>query len=187
MSGRLEEVATQRTVSRSDQNEVPPMKASSAKLVAESLRDNDVRFITVLPDGWMFEVYQMISSDPYFKVVPITHEGEGVSICSGAWCGGMRTAIIMENSGLRAATEVLGRLYCFPVLLLMSYRGDLGDTASFGRPIGRTTEPVLQALGVPYAVVRKEEDIERSIRDATRTLDTAQGAVALLFSGETVQ
>ena len=68
----------------------------------------------------------------------------------------------------------------------MSYRGDFGDRAYFGRPIGRTTEPVLQALGITYLVVLKEEDIERYIRHATRTIDTAQGAVALLFSGETV-
>ncbi len=162
------------------------MKPSSARIVAETLKNNEVRFITVLPDGWLFEVYEIISKNPFFKVVPVTHEGEGVSICAGAWCGGMRSAIIMENSGLRAAAETLGRLYCFPVLLLMSYRGDIGDRAHFGRPIGRTTEPVLQALDIPYLVVRKEEDIERSIRDATRTIDTAQGAVALLFSGETV-
>ncbi len=162
------------------------MKPSSARIITETLKNNEVPFIAVLPDSWMFEVYEMISKDPYFKVVPVTHEGEVVCICAGAWCGGMRSAIIMENSGLRAATESLGRLYCFPVLLLMSYRGDFGDRAYFGRPIGRTTEPVLQALGIPYLVVRKEEDIERSIRDATRTIDTAQGAVALLFSGETV-
>ncbi len=162
------------------------MKPSSARLVTEALKKNEVRFITVLPDGWMFEVYERISKDPYFKVVPVTHEGEGVCIGAGAWAGGMRSAIIMENSGLRAATEALGRLYCYPVLLLMSYRGDMGDRAHFGRPIGRTTEPVLQALDIPYLVVRKEEDIERSLQDAVRTLDTARGAVALLFSGETV-
>ncbi len=162
------------------------MKPSSARIIVETLKNNEVQFITVLPDGWLFEVYEIISKNPFFKVVPVTHEGEGVSICAGAWCGGMRSAIIMENSGLRAAAETLGRLYCFPVLLLMSYRGDIGDRAHFGRPIGRTTEPVLQALDIPYLVVRKEEDIERSICDATRTIDTAQGAVALLFSGETV-
>ena len=119
------------------------MKPSSARIVAETLKNNEVRFITVLPDGWLFEVYEIISKNPFFKVVPVTHEGEGVSICAGAWCGGIRSAIIMENSGLRAAAETLGRLYCFPVLLLMSYRGDIGYRAHFGRPIGRTTEPVL--------------------------------------------
>ena len=163
------------------------MRSSSASLVVDALKRNEIRFITVLPDSRMFEVYELIDKDPYFKVIPVTHEAEGVSICAGAWCGGQRAAIIMENSGLRSATEALGRLYCFPVLLLMSYRGDVGDRAFFGRPIGRTTEPLLQVLGIPYLTVRKEAEIESAVRDATQTLDTALGPVALLFSGETVR
>ncbi len=163
------------------------MRPSSASLVVEALKENEIRLITVLPDSWMFEVYELVAKDPYFKVIPVTHEGEGVCICAGAWCGGQRAAIIMENSGLRSATEALGRLYCFPVLLLMSYRGDLGDRAYFGRHIGHTTEPLLQVLGIPYLTVRKEGEIESALRDATQTLDTALGPVALLFSGETVR
>ncbi|MGH9986888.1 MAG: thiamine pyrophosphate-binding protein, partial [Nitrososphaeraceae archaeon] len=143
--------------------------------------------ITVLPDDWLSEVYQLISKDPYFKVVPVTHEGEGFSMCAGAWCGGMRSAILMENSGLRSAAEPIGRLYEFPVLLLMSYRGDLGDRPHFARAIGRTTEPILRALGILYGVVRKDEEIAIALRDAVRSLDTSQGSVALLFSGEVVR
>ena len=91
------------------------MKPSSASLVVDALKENEIRLITVLPDSWMIEVYELISNDSYFKVIPVTHEAEGVCICAGAWCAGLRAAIIMENSGLRSATEVLGRLYCFPV------------------------------------------------------------------------
>jgi sulfopyruvate decarboxylase subunit alpha len=163
------------------------MKPSAATLVVDALKQNDIRLITVLPDSWMFELYELVYNDSYFKVVPVTHEAEGVCICAGAWCAGLRAAIIMENSGLRSATEALGRLYCFPVLLLMSYRGDVGDRAYFGRHIGRTTEPILQALGIPYTTVRKEGDIEIAIRDIVQTLDTALGPAGLLFSGETVK
>ena len=163
------------------------MKPSSATLVVDALKKNEIRLIAVLPDSWMFEVYELVCNDPYFKVIPVTHEAEGVCICAGAWCAGLRAAIIMENSGLRSATEALGRLYCFPVLLLMSYRGDVGDRAFFGRPIGRTTEPLLQVLEIPYVTVRKEGDISVAVRDVTQTLDTALGPVALLFSGETVR
>ena len=163
------------------------MKSSSASLVVDALKKNEIRLITVLPDSWMFEVYELICKDSYIKVIPVTHEAEGVCICAGAWCAGLRSAIIMENSGLRSATEALGRLYCFPVLLLMSYRRDIGDRAHFGRPIGRTTEPLLQALEIPYVTVRKEGDIEVALCDATQTLNTALGPVALLFSGETIR
>jgi sulfopyruvate decarboxylase subunit alpha len=163
------------------------MKTSSASLVVDALKKNEIGLITVLPDSWMLEVYELVSKDTYFKVIPVTHEAEGVCICAGAWCAGLRGAIIMENSGLRSATEALGRLYCFPVLLLMSYRGDVGDRAFFGRPIGRTTEPILRALEIPHVIVRKEADIEVAVRDIIQTFDTALGPVALLFSGEAVR
>jgi hypothetical protein len=52
------------------------MKLSSAKLVVEALRKNEVPFIGVLPDGWLFDAYQLICEDPYFKVVQVTHEAK---------------------------------------------------------------------------------------------------------------
>src|ERR1043166_8508181 len=155
------------------------MRQDAAKLIAEALKENEVRFIAVLPDDWLSEVYQIISKDPYFKVVPVTHEGEGFSMCAGAWCGGARSALLMENSGLRSAAEPLGRLPEYPILLLMSYRGDLGDKAHFARAIGRTTEPILKALEIPYQIVRKDAEIARALEDCIRSLDTAQGSVAL--------
>jgi sulfopyruvate decarboxylase subunit alpha len=163
------------------------MKQNAARLIAQALKENEVRFIAVLPDDWLAEVYQLISKDSYFRVVPVTHEGEGFSMCAGAWCGGVRAALLMENSGLRSAAEPIGRLYEYPVLLLMSYRGDLGDRAHFARPIGKTTEPILSALSIPYQIVRKDAEIVRALQDAVRSLDTAQGSVALLFSGEVVR
>ena len=65
------------------------MKPSSASLIVDALKQNEIRLITVLPDSWMFEVYELISKDSYFKVVPVTHEAEGVWICAGAWCVGL--------------------------------------------------------------------------------------------------
>ena len=126
------------------------MKPSSARIVTETLKNNEVQFITVLPDGWMFEVYEVIYTDPHFQVVPVTHEAEGVNICAGAWCGGMRSATIMENSGLRAATEALGRLYCFPVLLPMSCRGDKCNLVRYCKSLKAVILPTfpLEALFV---------------------------------------
>jgi sulfopyruvate decarboxylase subunit alpha len=43
---------------------------------------------------------------------------------------GKRAALITENSGLRAATEQLARLGLgagIPVIMVMSYRGELGQ------------------------------------------------------------
>jgi sulfopyruvate decarboxylase subunit alpha len=75
----------------------------------------------------------------------------------------------MENSGLRAATEQLARMGLgagIPVIMLMSYRGELGENNWWAIPHGITMEPLLDALRTPYRIVRQTDEIERAITDA---------------------
>src|SRR3990170_943514 len=139
------------------------MKPSSAKLVVEGLKEAGVTLVACVPDSWMWEVYHLISQDKHFKSVAVCNEGEGVAICSGAWLGGKKAVMLMENSGLRVASEALGRLFGAPVMMFMGYRGDMGDGNWWSVPIGTTTEPMLHALKIPYAIVTSEDEIKKSI------------------------
>ena len=38
------------------------------------------------------------------------NEGVGFSVCAGAWLGGKKPVLIMENSGLRVAAEYIARI-----------------------------------------------------------------------------
>jgi sulfopyruvate decarboxylase subunit alpha len=130
------------------------------------------------------------SKDPTFRYIPVTNEGEGASIAAGVWLTGKKSVMIMENSGLRMATESLARLgltHGIPVFLLMSYRGDLGEPNWWGIPHGITMEPLLHALRIPYVVVRKAEDIIPSIVKARRSADTSKYHTAVIFSGEVIE
>ena len=92
----------------------------------------------------------------------------------------------MENSGLRVATESLSRLgltHGIPVVMLMSYRGDVGEDQWYAIPHGITMEPLLQTMRIPYVIVRKEEEIQRAIGNAYKTADTSKYHVAVVFSG----
>ncbi len=77
-------------------------------------------------------------------------------------------ALVMENSGLRASVEPLARMGLgagIPVVMLMSYRGELGENNWWAIPHGITMEPVLNALRVPYRIVtRGGEDRARHRR-----------------------
>ena len=162
------------------------MKPACAELVVEGLKQAGVELTAVLPDSWLYEVYKLLTQDDDFRVVPVTNEGEGVAICAGAWLGGRKAVMIMENSGLRVASEALGRLQGIPVMLFMSYRGDLGDGNWWAVSMGKTTKPILEALSIPYAVVDKEEDIVKVIERAYKTLSASRSHVAVLFTGDTV-
>lgn len=160
------------------------MRSSAAERVVQGLKDADVRFLATLSESWLFEVHRQAAADPHFSVVPVANEGEGVGICAGTWLGGKKSAILMENSGLRVACEPLARLQGIPVLLLMSYRGDWGDAPWWANNMGATTEPILDALRIPYRVVRREDEIVRSLTGAVRTLNAYKSHAAVLFGTE---
>lgn len=160
------------------------MRQDAAALVVNGLKEAEISFLTVLPESWLFEVHRRVNADPFFTVVPVANESDGVGICAGAWLGGKKSAILMENSGLRVACESLARLQGIPVLLLMSYRGDWGDAPWWAASMGATTEPLLTALRIPYRVVRREEEIVPALARAVRSLNAYRSHAALLFGGE---
>ena len=160
------------------------MRKQAAELVVKGLKEAEISLIATLSESWLFEVHRQLSADPFFTMVPVANEAEGVGICAGTWLGGRKSAILMENSGVRVACESLARLQGIPVLMLMSYRGDWGDPPWWGASMGATTEPILKALRIPYRVVRDDEDIVSSLSGAVRSMNAYRSHVALLFGGE---
>ena len=162
------------------------MKESSAKLLVKEMKDAGINFVVQLPDTGLREVYSLVKDDPAFQFVPITNEGEGAGIAAGAWFGGKRAILCMENSGLRVASETLARLGInagIPVLLLMSYRGSIGDGNWWAINHGVVMEPLLKALRIPYCIIDNDEAIEGSLQRALRTLDASKYHVAVVVSG----
>ena len=160
------------------------MRRDAATRMVQGLKEAGIDFLTVLSESWLHEVHRQVVADPFFTVVPVANESDGVGICAGRWLGGKKGAILMENSGLRVACESLARLQGIPVLLLMSYRGDWGDEPWWAAGMGATTEPLLTALRIPYRVVRRDEDIVPMLTDAIRSINSHRSHVALLFGRE---
>lgn len=165
------------------------MRETSAKLLVNEMKAAGISLVVSLPDNGLCEVYLLTRDDPYFRLVPVTNEGEGVAIAAGAWLGGKRSIMVMESSGLRVASEALARLglgFGIPVLLLMSYRGCLGDGNWWAINQGVVLEPMLKALRIPYCIIDKDEDIEGSLQRALRTLAASKCHVAVIMSGGTL-
>jgi sulfopyruvate decarboxylase subunit alpha len=164
------------------------MKESSAKLVVEGLKEAGIKLITCLPESLLRPLYKMLRQDDFFKFVPVTNEGEGAAIAAGAWLGGMKAVLLMENSGLRVATEALSRLgltYGVPVFMIMSHRGEIGEHNWWGIAHDLTMRPLLKAMHIPYIIVRKEEQIKDAIKRSIRHITTSMYHTAVVLSGET--
>jgi sulfopyruvate decarboxylase subunit alpha len=158
--------------------------------VISGLKRAGVSIVCYLPDSLFKELYPALDADPDIRTVRVTNEGEGAAICGGVFLSGKRAALVMENSGVRAAAEHLARLGLgagIPVIMLMSYRGELGENNWWAIPHGITMEPLLDALRVPYLIVREEEKVERAIADAFDWSYAAYHHSAVVIGGELVR
>ena len=166
------------------------MRQTAVDAVISGLKRAGVSVVCYLPDSLFKELYPALDADPEIRTIRVTNEGEGAAICGGVFLSGKRAALVMENSGLRAATEQLARLGLgagIPVIMLMSYRGELGENNWWAIPHGITMVPILDALRVPYRIVRDASQIERAVTDAYDWSYASYHHSAVVLGGELVR
>jgi sulfopyruvate decarboxylase subunit alpha len=166
------------------------VRQAAVDAVLGGLRRAGVSVACYLPDSLFKELYPALDAAPDLRTIPVTNEGEGAAVCGGVFLSGQRAVLVMENSGVRAATEPLARLGLgagIPVVMLMSYRGELGENNWWAIPHGITMGPVLDALRTPYRVVRDAGEVERAITDAYDWSYAAYHHSAVVLGGELVR
>src|SRR3970282_625422 len=102
-------------------------------------------------------------------LVRVAREEEAIGIAAGAHLAGVNAALLMQNHGFLAAINPivsLAFLYKIPLLMLISYRGHMGERDPWQTAGGRFTEPVLKALSIPYDHLTNRGDVARQIREA---------------------
>ena len=117
------------------------------------LKDAGIDFIVSVPCVNLSKLLNMIDEDEEITHIPVTREEEGIGICAGAFLGGKRTAILMQNSGLGNsinALKSLTELYEFPLLMIMSHRGTEGENICGQVPMGESTPLILEAMNFKF-------------------------------------
>jgi len=163
------------------------MKPDAARAAHEALIKSGVNFVACLPDSAFQELYLPLSADPKITYVQVASENDGVGLCMGAWLGGMKPALLVENTGFTFGTYALLRgpvAFGVPLLLLISHRGELGDERWFSVPFGWSTKPLLDSMRITYRSVEKTEDVARAIAAAAKSMNSMQAPAAILFAGE---
>ena len=166
------------------------MEDSAVRATITGLKRAGVSVACYLPDSLFRPLYPALDADPDIRTIPVTNEGEGAAICGGVFLSGKRAVLVMENSGLRASVEPLARMGLgagIPVVMLMSYRGEMGENNWWAVPHGITMEPVLQALRIPYRVVRDQSEIEQAVVDAYHLAYSSYYHVAVALGGSVVR
>ncbi len=130
-----------------------PVSVANSQLVYDSLKNAGIRLISALPETWLVHLLRMAEEDPGMILVLLAKEEEGVALSIGAHLAGVKSAMLMQNHGYLAAINGIvsgAQLYRIPLLMLISYRGEFGEQDPWQTEGGGVTEPLLQALHIPY-------------------------------------
>ena len=93
--------------------------------------------------------------------IPSNKEDEGMGLCAGAYMGGKRPCIIMQNTAIGVTVNTLATLiqyYQFPLPMLISYRGELGEPVACQVEMALHTKALLDQLHIPTFHFHKKGD-----------------------------
>src|SRR5436853_6440603 len=141
-----------------------PVSLENSKLIYRALKACGIRLLSALPETWLVHLIQIAEDDPQMTLVRLAKEEEGVGLSAGAHFAGVKSAMLMQNHGFLAAINGIvsfAQLYKIPLLMLISYRGEFGERDPWQTQGGASTEPLLQALGIPYQFLRDPAEVPR--------------------------
>jgi sulfopyruvate decarboxylase subunit alpha len=162
-----------------------PVSLTNSKLIYDALKECDIHLLSALPETWLVHLIRLADEDPEVILVRLAKEEEGVGVSAGAHFAGVKSAMLMQNHGFLASINGIvsfAHLSKIPLLMLISYRGSLGERDPWQTQGGNVTEPLLRALGIPYSFLDAVESVKKSIRQAQTLAESSLQPVALLLT-----
>ncbi len=161
-----------------------------------ALEGAGIDFFTGVPCSLISALFSRLERGPARRYVPAVREDSALGIAAGAWLGGRRPCVLMQNSGLGVAVNALASLhllYEIPTLLVVTWRGEGGSegaprgsvpgTAFVDAPehwiMGEITLRLLDLLRVPWTLL-EPASLEEQARAAAAAAQRARRPAALV-------
>ena len=143
----------------------------------------NVRLVGYVPDAGHKRLIELCQADKAMRAVVLTTEEEGIGLATGAWLGGERSVLLMQSSGVGNIVNVLGTVKeCrFPLVMLVTMRGEEGEFNPWQVPMGQATRVVLEAMGTVVHRPAQAEDIASTVNAALRLAYNSYASVAVLI------
>jgi sulfopyruvate decarboxylase alpha subunit len=157
----------------------PPAAAQTSDWRDEifaALKAAEIRQVGYVPDAGHARLIELCGDDPEIRAVPLTTEEEGVALAAGAWLGGQRAALLMQSSGVGNCINMLSlaKNCRFPLVMLVTMRGEWAEFNPWQVPMGSKTQAALELCDV--LVYRVEQPDEAA--------ETVAAALGIAFNGD---
>ncbi|MDR1904093.1 MAG: phosphonopyruvate decarboxylase [Treponema sp.] len=143
----------------------------------ELLKSHGFSFYSGVPCSFLKDLINYSINE--CEYVMAANEGDAVAVCAGAYLGGRKTVVLMQNSGLGNAVSPLTSLnavFRIPVLGFVSLRGGpgLGDEPQH-ELMGRITAAMLETMQIDHAVLSEEQrEAEAQLAKAAEIIDAGK-------------
>lgn len=159
-----------------------------SKPVHKLFQDHDIAQVAIVPDAGHADLIRLCESDKKMSVIRLTSEEQGVSLLGGAWLGGKKGVLLMQSSGVGNCINMLSlSTSCqFPLLILVTMRGDHAEFNPSQVPMGDATETVLAAMGVLVRRADTHEDVVQEVSGALRMTYNTFRPMAVLIGQKVI-
>jgi sulfopyruvate decarboxylase alpha subunit len=142
-----------------------------------------IKLVGFVPDAGHKRLIELCQADKSMRTVVLTTEEEGIGLAAGAWLGGERAVLLMQSSGVGNVVNVLGTVKeCrFPLVVLVTMRGEEGEFNPWQVPMGQATRAVLEAMGTIVHRPASADDIAPTVNAALRLAYNSYASVAVLI------
>lgn len=158
----------------------------------QELASYGINFYTGVPDSLLKNLCAYVTDHAQHHIIA-ANEGGAMGIAAGHYLAtGQIPVVYMQNSGEGNIINPLASLvdkevYNIPVLLVIGWRGKPGihDEPQHVKQ-GKVTTSLLEAMGIPYAVLAKEEDkASIQIKNAIESMQKTKECYALIIEKDT--
>jgi sulfopyruvate decarboxylase alpha subunit len=162
---------------------MPPNQPSWPDEIYRELKGAGVRAVGYVPDAGHKRLIELCQADSQLRSVVLTTEEEGIGLAIGAWLGGQKSVLLMQSSGVGNVINVLGTVKeCrFPLVSLVTMRGEQGEFNPWQVPMGQATRAVFEAMGTVVHYPAGPADIAPTVNAALRLAYNSYASVAVLI------
>lgn len=154
------------------------------KEIFHALKQARIRQASYVPDAGHGRLIELLCGDHEIQTTALTTEEEGVALAAGAWLGGQRAVLLLQSSGVGNCINMLSLVSAcrFPLLMLVTMRGEWAEFNPWQVPMGRATPSTLESMGV--AVIRADTPGQavEAVSAATAAVFDGDQAMAVLLS-----
>ena len=152
--------------------------------IYEALRAADVRQVAYVPDAGHASLIRACHADDAIRAIVLTTEEEGIGVLAGAHLGGQRGVLLMQSSGVGNCVNTFSliRNCGFPMVAIVTMRGEWGEFNPWQVPMGQGTEQAMKDGGFVVHRLERADEVGPAAGAALSMAFDGGTPVALLLS-----